>query len=139
MMWTMTKTSCWVLCIDLLLVAWRFLMYSPSPIVRANVQMHQASSMSVTQKLIQSASVVDLHHNEMTTIDKWSTLETIRILIYSSRLDFNDGMDFTSICELKKEVSEIGHVVSNIPQGNHTGTHLCEKATKACLTKCILL
>jgi hypothetical protein len=86
--------------------------------------------MSVPRKLIRAA-LVDLHHDETTTNSKWLTLEAIRKLIYC-RFDLNDGIDFT-IRELKKAVDELGPVVSKISQGNHTGIHLREKATKACL------
>jgi hypothetical protein len=73
--------------------------------------------MSVPKKVIGSA-LVDLHHDETTMNDKWSTLEAIRKLIYS-RFDFNDGMYFT-ICELKKAANEVGPLWSKILQGNHT-------------------
>jgi hypothetical protein len=66
------------------------------------------------------------------------TLEAICKLIYS-RFDSSDGIDFT-ICELKKAVNALlGPVASKISQGNHTGIHLREKVTKACLTTFILL
>jgi hypothetical protein len=73
--------------------------------------------MSLPKKVIGSA-LVDLHHDETTTNDKWSTLEAIRKLIYS-RFDFNDGIYFT-ICELKKAANEVGPLWSKISQGNHT-------------------
>jgi hypothetical protein len=84
--------------------------------------------------------LADLHHSdETTTNDKWLKLEAFSKLIYS-KFGFNDGIDFT-IRELKKAVSGLGPVVSKISSqaGNHTGIHLHEKATKACLTTFILL
>jgi hypothetical protein len=62
--------------------------------------------------------LVDLHHDETTTNDKWSTLKAISKLIYS-RFDFDDGIYFT-ICVLKKGANEVGPLWSKISQGNHT-------------------
>jgi hypothetical protein len=55
--------------------------------------------MSVPRKVIGSV-LVDLHHDETTTNDKWLTLGAIRKLIYT-RFDFDAGIDFT-VPELKK-------------------------------------
>jgi hypothetical protein len=136
MMPTMTKSSCPVLRLGLLLATWAFFVYPSSPTAKANIKKARVASMSVPRKVIGSA-LVDLHHDETTTNDKWLALEAIRKLIYS-RFDFSDGIDFT-ICELKKAVNALGPVASTISQGNHTGIHLREKATKACLTTFILL
>ncbi len=73
--------------------------------------------MPVPRKLLRSA-LVDLHHDETITNDKWLTLEAIRKLIYS-RFDFNAGIDFT-VRELKKAANEVGPSWSKISQGNHT-------------------
>jgi hypothetical protein len=91
--------------------------------------------MLVPRKVIGWA-LIDLHHNETTINDKWLTLEAICKLIYS-RVDFSDGIDFTAT-DLKRAVNALGPVASKISQGNHTGIHLREKATKACLTTSIL-
>ncbi len=73
--------------------------------------------MPVPRKLLRSA-LVDLHHDETTTNDKWLTLGAIRNLIYT-RFDFDAGIDFT-VCELKKAANEVGPLGSKISQGNHT-------------------
>jgi hypothetical protein len=74
--------------------------------------------MSVPRKVI-GLALVNLHHDETTTNDKWLTLEAIRKLIYS-RFDFSDGIDFTFICALKKAANEVGPLWSKISQGNRT-------------------
>jgi hypothetical protein len=117
MMRTMTETSCWVLCLGLLLAIWGLLVYPSSPTAKANIKKARVASMSVPRKVIGSA-LVDLHHDETTTNDKWLTPEAIRKLIYS-RFNFSDGMDFT-ICELKKAANEVGPLWSKISPGNHT-------------------
>jgi hypothetical protein len=94
-----------------------FLVYPSSPSAKANIQKALPTSLLVPRKVIGSA-LVDLHHNETTTNDKWLTLEAIRKLIYS-RFDFNYGINFT-ICELKKAANEVGPLWSKISQGNHT-------------------
>jgi hypothetical protein len=66
-------------------------------------------------------------------VDAWSNSK----LIYSS-FDFSDGIDFTN-GDLKRAVNALGPVTSKISQGDHTGIHFREKATKACLTTFILL
>jgi hypothetical protein len=53
--------------------------------------------MPFTQKLIRLA-LVDLRDNKMTTNDKWLTLDAICKLIYSTRFDFDDGIDFNTLC-----------------------------------------
>jgi hypothetical protein len=73
--------------------------------------------MSVPRKVIGSA-LVDLHHDETTTNDKWLTLGAIRNLIYT-RFDFDAGIHFTAP-ELKKVADEVGPLWSKISQGNHT-------------------
>jgi hypothetical protein len=73
--------------------------------------------MSVPRKVIGSA-LVDLHHDETTTNDKWLTLGAIRRLIYT-RFDFYAGIEFT-VPELKKVANEVGQLWSKISQGNHT-------------------
>jgi hypothetical protein len=73
--------------------------------------------MLVPRKVIGSA-LVDLHHDEMTTNDKWLTLGAIRKLIYT-RFDFDAGIDFT-VPESKKAANEVGPLWSKISQGNHT-------------------
>jgi hypothetical protein len=84
--------------------------------------------MPVPRKVIKSV-LFDLHHDKPTINDKWLTLSAICILIYS-RFDFSDGIDFT-VGELKSTVNALGPAVaSKIVQGNHTGIHLREKATK---------
>ena len=113
----MTRTSRRVFCINLLLATVAFLVYCPSPTATTNIQKPTVGSMLLTRKLIRSA-LVDQHHDEMTTNDKWLTLEAIRKLIYT-RFDFDDGIDFT-ICELKKAVNGLGPLESKISQGNHT-------------------
>jgi hypothetical protein len=80
MMPTMTKTSRWVLCLSLLFVGRDFLVYPSSPSAKENIKKAQPTSMSVPRKVIGSA-LADLHHDETTTNDKWSTLEAIRKLI----------------------------------------------------------
>jgi hypothetical protein len=117
MMPTMTKTSRRVLCLSLLFVGGAFLVYPSSPSAKANIKKARPTSLLVPRKVIGSA-LVDLHHDETTTNDKWSTLEAIRELIYS-RFDFNYGINFT-ICELKKAANEVGPLWSKISQGNHT-------------------
>ena len=92
--------------------------------------------MSVPRKLLRSA-LVDLHHDKVIMNDKWLTLGAIHKLIHT-RFDFDAGIDFT-VCELKKAANEVGPLGSKSSQGNHTGIHLREKATKACLTTFILL
>jgi hypothetical protein len=117
MMPTMTKTSRRVLCLGLLLATRAFLVYPSSLTAKANIKKARVASMSVPKKGIESA-LVDLHHDETATNDKWSALEAIRKLIYS-RFDFNYGIYFT-ICELKKAANEVGPLWSKISQGNHT-------------------
>jgi hypothetical protein len=73
--------------------------------------------MLVTRKVIGSA-LVDLHHDETTTNDKWLTLGAIHKLIYT-RFNFDAGIDFT-VPELKKAANEVGPLWSKISQGNHT-------------------
>jgi hypothetical protein len=73
--------------------------------------------MSIPRKVIGSA-LVDLHHNETTTNDKWLMLGAICKLIYT-RFDFDAGIDFT-VPELKKVANEVGPLWSKISQGNHT-------------------
>jgi hypothetical protein len=114
---TMTKTSRRVLCLSLLFVGRAFLVYSSAPSAKANIKKAQPTSMSVPRKVIGSA-LVDLHHDETTTNDKWLTLGAIRKLIYT-RFDFNAGIDFT-VPELKKAANEVGPLWSKILQGNHT-------------------
>ncbi len=116
MMPTMTKTSCRVLCLGLLLATRAFLVYCTSPTARANIKKARVASMPVPRKLLRSA-LVDLHHDEMITNDKWLTLEAIRKLIYT-RFDFNAGIDFT-VREWKKAANEVGPLGSKISQGNH--------------------
>jgi hypothetical protein len=111
MMPTMTKMSCRVLCLGLLLATRAFLVYPSSPAAKANIKKARVASISVPKKVIGSA-LVDLHHDETTTNHKWSTLEAIRKLIYS-RFDFSDGIDFT-ICKLKKAANEVGPLWSKI-------------------------
>jgi hypothetical protein len=96
---TMTKTSCRVLCLGLLLATWDFLVYCTSPTARANIKNTRVASMPVPRNLLRSA-LVNLHHNEMIMNDKWLTLKAIRKLIYT-RFDFTAGIDFT-VRELKK-------------------------------------
>jgi hypothetical protein len=117
MMPAMTKTSRRVLCLGLLLATRAFLVYPSSPTAKANIKKARVASMSVPKKVIGSA-LVDLHLDETTTNEKWSTLEAIRKLIYS-RFDFNDGI-YSTICELKKAANEVGPLWSKISQGNHT-------------------
>jgi hypothetical protein len=113
---TMTKTSCLVLCLGLLLATRAFLVYCTSPTARANIKKTRVASMPVPRKLLRSA-LVNLHHDETIMNDKWSTLEAIRKLIYT-RFDFNAGIDFT-VRELKKVANEVGPLGSKISQGNH--------------------
>jgi hypothetical protein len=117
MMPTMTKTSRQVLCLSLLFVGRDFLVYPSSPSAKANIKKARPTSMLVPRKVIGSA-LVDLHHNETTTNDKWLTLEAVRKLIYT-RFDFDAGIDFT-VPELKKAANEVGPLWSKISQGNHT-------------------
>jgi hypothetical protein len=81
--------------------------------------------------------LVHLNHGRTTTDENGLTHEALCKTIYS-RFDFHDGIDFT-IGELKRAVKEYDLVVSGISQGNHTGIHLREKTTKACLKAFILL
>jgi hypothetical protein len=136
MMPAMTKTSRRVLFLSLLFVGPAFLVYPSSPTAKANIKKAQPTSMSVPRKVIGSA-LIDLHHNKTTINDKWLTLRAIRKLIYS-RFDFDAGIDFTA-GDLKRAVNALGPVASKISQRNHTRIHLREKATRACLTTCILL
>ncbi len=48
-------------------------------------------------------------------------------------------MELSSLSQLNKEVNALGPVASRISQENHTGIHLREEATKACLPTFILL
>jgi hypothetical protein len=112
----MTKTSCRVLCLGLLLATWAFLVYCTSPTARANILKKPVASMPVPRKLLRS-ELVDLHHDETIMNDKWLTLEAIPKLIYS-RFNFNAGIDF-AVCELKKAANEVGPWGSKILQGNH--------------------
>jgi hypothetical protein len=85
--------------------------------------------MPVPRKLLRSA-LVDLHHDETITNDKWLTLEAIRKLIYT-RFDFDAAIDFTvseSILMLqltsllvnrRKQQMKLDHW-GKISQGNHT-------------------
>jgi hypothetical protein len=108
---TMTKTSCRVLCLGLLLASRAFLVYCTSPTARANIKKARVASMSVPIKLLRSA-LVDLHHKETIMNDKWLTLEAIRKLIYS-RFNFNAGIDFT-VHELRKAANEVGPLGTKI-------------------------
>jgi hypothetical protein len=117
MMPAMTKTSRRVLCLSLLFVGRAFLVYPSSPSATANIKKARPTSMSVPRKVIGSA-LVDLHHDETTTNDKWLTLGAIRKLIYT-RFNFDAGIDFT-VPELKKAANEVGPLWSKISQGNHT-------------------
>jgi hypothetical protein len=94
-----------------------FLVYPSSPSAKANIKKARPTSMLVPRKVIGSA-LVDLHHDETTTNDKWLTLGAIRKLIYT-RFDFDAGIDFT-VPELKKAANEVGPLWSKISQGNHT-------------------
>jgi hypothetical protein len=107
----MTKTSRRVLCLSLLFVGRDSLVYPSSPSAKANIKKARPTSMPVPRKVI-GLALVDLHHDETTMNDKWSTLEAIRKLIYS-RFDFNYGIYFT-ICELKKAANEVGPLWSKI-------------------------
>jgi hypothetical protein len=91
--------------------------YCTSPTVRANIQKATVVSMPVPRKILRSA-LVDLHHDETTTKDKWLTLGAIGKLIYT-RFDFDAGIDFT-VRELKKAANEVGPLGSKISQENHT-------------------
>jgi hypothetical protein len=113
----MTKTSRRVLCLSLLFVGRAFLVYPSSPSAEANIKKARPTSMLVPSKVIGSA-LVDLHHDETATNDKWLTLGAIRKLIYT-RFDFVAGIDFT-VPELKKASNEVGPLWSKISQGNHT-------------------
>jgi hypothetical protein len=117
MMPTMTKTSCRVLCLGLLLATQAFLVYPSSLTAKANIKKPELHPCQCLKKGIGSA-LVHLHLDETTTNDKWSTLEAIHKLIYS-RFDFNYGIYFP-ICELKKAANEVGPLWSKISQGNHT-------------------
>jgi hypothetical protein len=118
MMPTMTKTGLRVLCLSLLFVGRAFLvLYLSSPSAKANIKKARPTSMSVPRKVIGSA-LVDLHHDETTTNDKWLTLGAIRKLIYT-RFNFDAGIDFT-VPEVKKAANEVGSLWSKILQGNHT-------------------
>jgi hypothetical protein len=114
---TMTKRSRRVLCLCLLIPSVAFLVYCTSPTARASIQKPTVASMPVPRKLIQLA-LVDLHHEETTTDDKWLTLGAICELIYT-RFDFDAGVDFTAR-DLKKAANEVGPLGSKISQGNHT-------------------
>jgi hypothetical protein len=94
-----------------------FFVYPSSPSAKANIKKARPTSLSVPRKVIGSA-LVNLHHDETRTNDKWLTLGAIRKLIYT-RFDFDAGIDFT-ICELKKAANEVGPLWSKILQGNHT-------------------
>jgi hypothetical protein len=83
--------------------------------------------MSVPRKLIQLA-LVDLHHNERTTDDKW----------FNFRFDFNDRIEFT-IGELHRAVNEYGPVKAKVSNGNETGIHLRVKAMKTDLMTFVFL
>jgi hypothetical protein len=113
---TMTKTSCRVLCLGLLLATRAFLVYPSSPTAKAHIKKARVASMPVPRKLLRSA-LVDLHHGKTIMNDKWLMLEAIRKLIYT-RFDFNAGVDFT-VRELKKAANEVGPLGSKILQGNH--------------------
>jgi hypothetical protein len=117
MMPTMTKTGRRVLCLSLLFVGRAFLVYPSSSSAKANIKKAQPTGMPVPRKVI-GLALVDLHHDEMTTNDKWLTLGAIRKLIYT-RFDFDAGIDFT-VPELKKVANEVGPLWSKIAQGNHT-------------------
>jgi hypothetical protein len=116
MMPTMTKMSCPVLCLGLLLATRAFLAYCTSPTARANIKKPRVASMPVPRKLLQLA-LADLHHDETIMNEKWLTLIAIRKLIYT-RFDFNAGIDF-AVRELKKAANEVGPLGSKISQGNH--------------------
>jgi hypothetical protein len=116
MMPTMTKTSHPVLCLSLLFLGRAFLVYPSSPSAKANIKKARPTSMSVPRKVIGSA-LVDLHHDETTTNDKWLTLGAICKLIYT-RFDFDAGIDFT-VPELKKAANAVGPLWSKILQGNY--------------------
>jgi hypothetical protein len=116
MMPTMTKTSRRVLFLSLLFLGRAFLVSPSSPSAKANIKKAQPTSMSVPRKVIGSA-LVDLHHGETTTNDKWLMLGAIRKLIYT-RFNFDAGIDFT-VPELKKAANEVGPLWSKILQGNH--------------------
>jgi hypothetical protein len=77
------RASHWCLCLHLLLLAWSFLLYCPSPTVRANIKKCQVGSMSFTRKIIWSA-LANLHNDEMTTHDEWSAVGAIYELITCS-------------------------------------------------------
>jgi hypothetical protein len=70
--------------------------------------------MPVPRKLLRSV-LVDLHHDETTTNEKWLTLGAICKLIYT-RFNFDAGIDFT-VRELKKAANEVGPLGSEISQG----------------------
>jgi hypothetical protein len=108
---TMTKTSCRVLCLGLMLASRAFLVYCTSPTPRANIKKARVASMSVPIQLLRSA-LVDLHHDETIMNDKWLTLKAICKLIYS-RFDFNAGIDFT-VHKLRKAANEVGPLGSKI-------------------------
>jgi hypothetical protein len=84
-----TKTSCWVLYLDLLLlvVARAFLLYRSSLIARANIKKAQSASMSVPRKVIGSA-LIDLHHDETTINDfprSWRPFPCVLLDLISQR------------------------------------------------------
>jgi hypothetical protein len=106
MMPTMTKTSRRVLCLSLLFVGRDFLVYPSSPSAKANIKKSRPKGILVPRKVIGWA-LVDLHHDETTTNDKWLTLGAIRKLIYT-RFDFDAGIDFT-VPELKKNLAGESH------------------------------
>jgi hypothetical protein len=117
MMPMMTKVSRRVLCLSLLFVGRALLVNPSSPSAKANIKKARSTSMSVPRKVIGSA-LVDLHHDETTTNDKWLTLGAIPKLIYTI-FDFDAGIDFT-VPELKKAANEVGPLWSKISQGSHT-------------------
>jgi hypothetical protein len=117
MMPTMTKTSHQVLCLSLLFVGWAFLVYPSSPSAKANIKKARPTSVLVPRKVIGSA-LVDLHHDETTTNDKWLTLGAVRKLIHT-RFDFDAGIDFT-VPKLKKAARKDGPLWSKISQWNFT-------------------
>jgi hypothetical protein len=127
---TMTKRSCWVLYLGLLVLGQGISFITHS--YTANVKKPNLQACQSCKKVI-GLALIALHHDDKTTInDKWLTLEAFCKLMYC-RFDLSYGIDFT-VGELKRAVNTLGPVTSKISQGNHTGIHFCKKAMKACHT-----